>query len=110
MAASLICDYRYLLVTVPSAGILSYLVNALISRFAVFRTTRCHDYLTLLIHQVISYVLYTLGCLLFFYACPQIPMWAAFNIVFFVCLPLRYWLYKFTAIAQRTLEDVAVTK
>ena len=126
VAASLICDYQHLLttvpstgilsylvnvlITVPSAGILSYLVNVLISRFAVFRTTRCHDYLTLLIHQVISYVLYTLGCLLFFYACPQIPMWAAFNIVFFVCLPLRYWLYKFTAIAQRTLEDVAVTK
>lgn len=109
-AASLICDYRYLLFTVPSAGILSYLVNVLINRFLVFRTTRCHDYLTLLIHQVISYVLYTLGCLLFFYACPQVSLWAAFNIVFFVCLPLRYWLYKFTSIAQRTLEDAAVTK
>lgn len=106
-AASVLFGYKYLMITVPSAGIVSYLVNVAVNRFFVFRTTRCYDYFTLLIHQVIAYILYMLGCMLFFYACPRIPLWAAFNIVFLVCIPLRYWLHKFTAIAQRTREEPA---
>ena len=101
---SVIFGYKHLLITVPSAAALSYLVNVLVSRYCVFRHTQCYDYLTLLIHQIISYGLYTLGCMLLYYACPQLPLWVSFNLVFLICLPLRYWLHKFTFIALRTRE------
>ena len=107
---SLLFDYKYLMITVPGAGIVSYAVNMIVNTCFVFRNTRCYDYFTLLIHQVISYFLYTMGCLMFFYACPQIPLWVAFNIVFLVCLPLRYWLHKFTFIALHTRDEVPASK
>lgn len=102
--ASYLVGYRHLLFTIPSAAAFSYLVSVIVSKYFMFRNTRCYDYLTLLIHQIISYMLYTLGCLLFAYAQPQLPLFVSFNIVFLICLPLRYWLHKFTFIAQRTRE------
>ncbi len=103
-AASVLFDYQYMLITIPGAGIVSYAVNMVVNRFFIFRDTSCHDYLTLMIHQIIAYTIYTLGCLLFYYACPGVPMWLAFELVFLLCLPLRYWLHKFTFIALRTGE------
>ena len=102
--ASALFGYHQLFFTVPTAGAVSYLVNILINRCFVFRNTRCYDYLTLLIHQIIAYFIYTMGCLLFYYALPQVPLWLSFNLVFLVCIPLRYWLHKFTFIALRTHE------
>ncbi len=96
--------YNYLHFVVPGAGILSYGVNLLVNKWFVFRGIRCRDHLTLLIHQVIAYFMYTFGCVLLYLAFPHIPLWVAFNLVFLVCLPLRYWLYKFTYIAMRTEE------
>lgn len=101
---SIIFGYHQLMITVPSIGATTYAVGILISQCFTFRHTRCYDYLTLLIHQVIAYFMYTLGCCLFAYAAPQIPLWIAFNIIFLMCLPLRYWLHKFTFIALRTHE------
>ena len=96
--------YNYLHLVVPGAGILSYGVNLLVNKFFVFRNIRCKDQITLLIHQVIAYFMYTSGCVLLYLAFPQIPLWLSFNLVFLTCLPLRYWLYKFTFIALRTGE------
>lgn len=104
IVASTLWGYEQLLITVPGSGILSYGVHMLVDR-VVFRNTRCYDQLTLLIHRIISYTLYTLGCTLCFYAAPQLPLWVAFCLVFVLCLPLRYWLYKFTFIALRTREQ-----
>lgn len=104
LVSTLVFGYRQLLYTVPSAGAISYLVNIAVSKY-VFRNTRCYDYLTLLIHKVISYFFYTLGCLLFAFAFEgTVPLIIAFNLVYLMCLPLRYWLHKFTFIAQRTHE------
>lgn len=105
VAASLGFGYKFLFFTVPSAGIIAYIVNIVICRFWSFRNTPCYDYFTLLIHQIIAYIMYTVGCLLFSLACPQIPLWVAFNLSFLVCLPLRYWLHKFTFIALHTREE-----
>ena len=105
ITASVILGYEHLLLTVPGAGLISYGIHMLIDHYFVFRKTRCYDHLTLLIHQIISNILCTLGCAFFYYACPQVPLWVAFTIVFLLCLPLRYWLYKFTFIALRTREQ-----
>lgn len=105
VAAFWLLGNEHLLFTIPSAGIYAYAANMLINRFVIFRHTRCYDYITLLIHQVIDYFQYTLGCMLLIYAFPQLPLWLAFGIVFLLYLPLRYWSYKFTFIAQRTREE-----
>ena len=103
-AASVLFGYNHLLITVPTAAALSYLADVFVNRCFVFRNTRCYDYLTLLIHKIISYALYSLGCIVLSLACPQVPLWISFNITFLICLPLRYWLHKFTFIALRTQE------
>ncbi len=102
--ATVLFGYYHLFFTVPGAGVLAYGVNVLVNKCFVFKGVRCRDYLTLLIHQVIAYAMYTSGCLIFRLGCPSIPLWVAFNIVFLLCLPLRYWLYKYTFIALRTEE------
>ncbi len=102
--ASLLFGYNYLLITVPTAAALSYLINVIVNKYFIFRNIRCYDYLTLLIHKIISYTLYLLGCIIFSFACPQIPLWICFNITFLLYIPLLYWLYKFTFIALRTQE------
>ena len=94
---------EHILLIVPAAGIVGYLASV-ITDSILFRDTRCYDQLTQLIHQIIAYVLYTLGVMLLLLACPGILLWGAYNLVFFLCLPLRYWLYKFTFIALRTRE------
>lgn len=110
LTCSVLFGYEHLLLTVPSIGLVTYLLNLLINRFFVFRKTRCYDQLTLLVYQIIYYFLYTLGCLVFFYICPKVSLWLAFNAVFIICLPLRYWLHKFTALALRTREEPAEEK
>lgn len=105
ITASIIFGYQYLIFTVAGSGIVSYGVHMIVDRHFTFRSTRCYDQLTLLIHQIITYGLYTLGCTLYFYACPQVPLWVAFLATMLLCLPLRYWLYKFTFIALRTREQ-----
>lgn len=107
LLASLLLQYDYLLISAPGAGIVSYVVHITVSACFVFRKTRCYDYITLLIHQIISYFVYTLGCALFSYAFPQISLWIAFNLVFLICIPLRYWLCKFTFIAMHTRDEAS---
>ena len=101
--ASALLGSEHVLLIVPAAGIVGYIAG-LITDGIVFRGTRCYDQLTQLIHQIIAYVLYTLGVMLSLLACPWICLWGAYNLVFLLCLPLRYWLYKFTFIALRTRE------
>ena len=103
-AATLIFGYEHLLITVPGAGAVSYLVNVITDKYFMFRNTHCYDYLTRLIYKVIYYFIYTMGCMLFMYGSPEVPLWVAFNITFIAYIPLRYWLHKFMFIAQRTHE------
>ena len=104
-AVSFAWGYRHLMVTIPVIGAVSYLVNVGASQCFIFRNTRCYDYMTLLIHQVIAYFLYTMGCLLVSYAFSKLSLWVAFNLVYLLCVPLRYWLHKFTFIAMRTQDE-----
>lgn len=103
-ALSLTLGYRHLMVTMPLVAATGYVVNILLNMFVFFRHTPCHDYWTTLIYTVLEYFFYSLGCLLFMYALPQVPLWVAFNAVYLVCIPLRYCLHKFSFIAARTRE------
>ena len=101
LIASLIFNYDHLLITLPTVAATSCIVNVLLSQFVFFRKTRCYDQLNTLIYTVVWYGFYTLGCLLMMYALPALPMWVAFNIVYIVCIPLRFYLQKCIFLASR---------
>ena len=104
LAMTLTVGYGRLLNYMPTVAALGYLTEHLLNRFIFFRGTTCHDYFSKLVYTVILYIFYTLGCLLAMYTLPGMPLFAAFNIVYIICIPLRYLLYKFTFIAGKTRE------
>ena len=104
LLATIFLGYDKVTFTVPSAGALSYLIAFILNKFIIFRHTYYYDYWNSLIYTVISYLFYTLGCSLFMYSQPQLPLWIAFNIIYIACIPLRYCLHKFIFVAARTRE------
>lgn len=104
LTLSLSVGYYRLVTFMPTIAACGYLTEYLCNRFFFFRGTTCHDYFSKLVYTVILYIFYTLGCLLAMYALPGIPLFAAFNIVYIICIPLRFLLYKFTFIAGKTRE------
>lgn len=104
LIASLIFGYSHLLITLPTVAATSCIANILLSQFVFFRKTRCYDQFNTVIYTVLWYAFYTLGCLLLMYALPNLPMWVAFNLVYIVGIPLRFYLQKFIFIASRPRE------
>lgn len=104
LALSLTLGYCRLVIFMPTVAGCGYLVEYLLNRWVFFRGTHCYDYFTKLVYTVILYIFYMLGCLLAMYALPGLPLFAAFNLVYVVCIPLRFLLYKFTFIAGKTRE------
>ena len=101
---SLIFGHQYLMVTVPSVAAVSYLVTIVLNRYVFFRHTDCYDYFPQLVYKVILYFFYTLGCVLMMFALPRVPLFAAFNLVYAVCIPLRFLFHKFIFMAGKTRE------
>lgn len=104
LIASLIFGYDHLLITLPTVAAISCIANILLSQLVFFRNTKCYDQLNTLIYTAFWYTFYTLGCLLLMYALPCLPMWVAFNLVYIVAIPLRFYLQKFIFIASRPRE------
>ena len=104
LAVSLILGYHQLVLTMPTVAAVSYLVTIILNRYVYFRGTPCHDYFTTLVYKVILYVFYTLGCLLVMFTLPQVPLFAAFNLVYLVCIPLRFLFHKAIFLASKTRE------
>lgn len=104
LTISMTIGYKMLLVTLPSVAAINCAANLILSRYVFFRKTDFYDFWNTLVYTVIHYFVYTLGCQLIMYSLPQIPLFAAFNITFAVCIPLRYYLHKFISIASRTKE------
>lgn len=102
--ASAVLGHQQLMLTIANVGALSYLTNIIVSNFVIFRKTTCYDYITTLVYTVVNYLFYSLGCSLLAFACPEMPLWVSFNLVYLVGLPLRYWLQKATYVAQSTRE------
>lgn len=101
---SLTCGYRHVVLTISTVAAVSYLVTIVLNRFVFFRSTDCYDYFTQLVYQVLMYFFYTLGCVLLMFALPRLPLFAAFNLVYAVCIPLRFLFHKFIFLAGKTRE------
>ena len=104
LMVSLSFGYRHIVLTVPTAGAISYLVTFILNRYLFFRGTACYDYFSQLVYKVILYFFYTLGCVLLMFALPRLPLFAAFNLVCLVCIPLRFLFHKAIFTASQTKE------
>ena len=104
LALSVTLGYHQLLVSMPTVAAVSYLVTVILNRYIYFRGTPCHDYVSTLVYKVILYVFYTLGCLLVMFTLPQVPLFAAFNLVYLICIPLRFLFHKAIFLASKTRE------
>ena len=100
----LFTGYDHLLLGMPLIAAVSYLVTFVLNRLVFFRGTPCHDYLSSLVYQVMLYILYTLGCLLVMFILPEVPLFLAFNLVFLICIPLRFLFHKAIFLASKTRE------
>lgn len=97
---SIFLGYFRVEITIPSVGALGYLTTIILNRYIFFRHTRCYDYLNQLIYTIIVYFVYMLGCMVFKYALPEMPLFFGFNLIYIFCIPLRYFLHKFIFIAS----------
>ncbi len=96
--------YEYLHFTLPSIAAISYFTCIILNKYVVFKHTRCCDYWSMLTYTVISYFVYTMSCLLWMFSIDGIPLWLSFNITYFFCMPLRYYLNKFIYIASKRVD------
>lgn len=96
--------YNYLFLTLPIAGAVNCSSNILLNKFVFFKKTNIYDYWNMLVYKIIYYFSYTFGCLIFRLAIPEISLFLSFNIVFLICIPLRYFLHKAIYIGSQTRE------
>ena len=104
LIVSLIFGYRHPFITIPSVAAITCLTNILLNKYVFFKKIKCYDYLATLIYTIISYFIYTLGCIIFGLAVSKIPLFLAFNVIYICCIPLRYMLHKCIFIASQTRD------
>ena len=104
LLVSIFFGYWHLSATIGGAGAISFLTVTLLNKFVYFPNIQKYDYWANLAFTVISYFVYTLMCMVAGYAVPSMPLIIAFNIVYFTCLPLRYFMHKLIFIASLTKD------
>lgn len=104
LLVSIFWDYGYITVTLPTIGALSYLICILLNKYVFFKNIIRYDYWSTLGFTIISYFVYMLMCMIIMLSLPNVPLFAAFNLVYVVCIPLRYALHKLIFIATLTKD------
>lgn len=95
---------RYISFIVPSVGAISLLVGILLNRYVFLKHISNREYFTTIAYTVISYFVYTILCLLLSLIFQNISLALIFNLVYFLCMPLRYFMHQLIFIASLTKE------
>ncbi len=99
LMASIIFNISYLGFIVSSIGGISLLLHIILNRFVFLRKINIGDDISTIVFTIIYYFVYTLICKLFYFIFPDVSLFINFNIVYIVCLPLRYFLHQLIFIA-----------
>lgn len=102
--ASFFSKPNYIPFIISSIGGASLLLNIFLSKFIFLKKITQIEYLTTIVYTIISYFVYTLMCITISLLLPNIPLFLNFNIVFLICLPLRYFLHQLIFVASLTKE------
>ena len=104
LALSFFLSSVYIPFVIPGAGALSLLLTILLNKYVFLKRIPQPEYLTTIGYSIIHYFVYTLMCMLLALLWPALPLVLNFNIVYLVCLPLRYFLHQLIFIASLTKE------
>lgn len=99
LCASLTVGTAHLAFTISSVGALSLLLHILLNRFVFLKKIYIGDYLSTIVYTIICYFVFTLMSQLLHLIFPNISLFIIFNIVYIICLPLRYFLHQLIFIA-----------
>ena len=104
LLASILFQNQYIHFTIPVIGAISLLVCILLNKYVFLKKISNVEYLTTIVYSIISYFVYMIMCELLTFALPEFPLFLNFNIVYLICLPLRYFLHQLIFIASITKE------
>lgn len=104
LAATFTVNNRYIGFTIPTIGAFSMLTYILLNKFIFFTRISFREFLSTTMYTIIYYFVYTLMCYTLAFMFPQNTLFLNFNLVFLVCLPLRYFLHQLIFIASLTRE------
>lgn len=102
--ASFIFNNRYIEIIIPSVGAIALLSCILLNKFVFLKRITQGEFLTTIVYTIISYFVYTLMCLLISLIIPNITLFLNFNLVYLICIPLRYFLHQLIFVASLTKE------
>lgn len=104
LVLSLTVNFQHLFTTIGGVGAVSFLLSVLLNKFFFFKRIPRYDYFTTLGYTVINYFVYTLLCALIMFVFPKLSLFIAFNLVYLICIPLRYYLHKLIFLASLTRD------
>ncbi|MBQ5590153.1 MAG: glycosyltransferase family 2 protein [Clostridia bacterium] len=104
LTSSLILGNNCLGFVIPSVGALGLLANILLNKYVFLKSIPAENYFTTIFYTIIYYFVYTLMCSLFSYAYPELSLFANFNIAYFICLPLKFFLHQIIFLASLSKE------
>ena len=94
LVATLTYGYDYCMITVPIIGAAAFFINLGVDALK-FQKIHYRDGGRTLLYAAFRYTYYSFGCLLFGLFLSQIPLVVAFNILVFIAVPIRFYLYQF---------------
>lgn len=94
LCASFAVGTAHLAFTFSSVGALSLLAHILLNRFVFLKKIRVGDYFSTIVYTIICYFVFTLIGMLLHFIFPTASLFLIFNIVYIICLPLRYFLHQ----------------
>ncbi len=100
LVLSIIFNYKFLHITIPTAGAAATLLKLTLNFFWVFRKFKYRDLFRTIIYAVFRYLVYTMGTYAIGLAIPFLPMFISFNLVVLVSLVAEYYIHKFSYIAK----------
>jgi glycosyltransferase involved in cell wall biosynthesis len=96
---------KYIGTVIPSVGAVSLLFCVLLNKFVFLKHISIgSSILTTVVYTIISYFVYTLMCVAMNLMWPGLPLFVIFNLVYFFCLPLRFFLHQLIFIGSITKE------
>lgn len=99
LLASFTVGNEYLVFVVSSVGAISLLLHILLNHFVFLKKIRIGDDFSTIAFTIIYYFVYTLICKLLSFVFPDLSLFINYNIVYIICMPLKYFLHQLIFIA-----------
>lgn len=93
---------KHLTFTIATAGAVSLLCSILLNQYIFFKHIKLNEHLNTVVYTIIAYFVYMLMCLIVSLFIPTIPLFINFNLVYLICMPLRYFLHQLIFISSVT--------